>query len=141
MQLDLLFLWVLLVTYFYHKYWQLGVQGKKSKMFCCAMGNNYYNECIEDDEKSLEELDNELHVKEMCETKTSMCFLFSQPIIGCPLLRGKFYLKCSTSAKKSVRYKSVRYIEVFLWEFDRDSVGSLKKCPLLPGVRYKARPL
>ena len=46
MQLDLLFLRVLLVTYFYHKYWKLGVQGKKSKMFCSAMGNNCYNDCI-----------------------------------------------------------------------------------------------
>ena len=43
------------------------------------------------------------------------------------------------SAITNIRYKSVCYIEVFLWEFDRDSVGSLKKCPLLPGVRYKAR--
>ena len=35
-------------------------------------------------------------------------------------------------------YKSVRYIELFLWEFNLDSAGSLKKCPLLPGVRYIA---
>ena len=35
----------------------------------------------------------------------------------------------------------VCYIEAFLREFDRDSAGSLKKCPLLPGVRYIACPL
>ena len=34
------------------------------------------------------------------------------------------------SAITNVRYKSVRYIEVFLWELDRDSAGSLKRCPL-----------
>ena len=38
----------------------------------------------------------------------------------------------------AVLKRSVHYIEVFLWEFDRDSVGFLKKCPLLPGVRYVA---
>ena len=36
----------------------------------------------------------------MCQTKKSMCFLFSQPIIGCPLLTGKFCLKCSPSDQK-----------------------------------------
>ena len=46
MQLDLLLLWVLLVTYLFHKYWQLGVQGKKSKMFCSVMENSCYNEFI-----------------------------------------------------------------------------------------------
>ena len=35
------------------------------------------------------------------------------------------------------RYKIVYYIEVFLWEIDRDSPGSLKKCLLLPGVCYR----
>ena len=40
------------------------------------------------------------------------------------------------SAITNVLYKSVRYIGIFLWEFDRDSVGSWKKYPLLPGVRY-----
>ena len=45
------------------------------------------------------------------------------------------------SALTNVRYKSVRYIEVFPWEFDRDSVNFLKKCPLLAGVRYIAFPL
>ena len=45
------------------------------------------------------------------------------------------------SKKTNVRYKNVRYIEGFLWEFDRDSAGSLKKCPLLPGVHYIACPL
>ena len=74
----------------------------------------------------------------MCKTKTSVCFLFSQPIIGCPLLIGKFWLNCSPGTQKSVRYEGVRFIEVFLSEFDRDSAGSLKKCPLLPGVRYIA---
>ena len=38
-------------------------------------------------------------------------------------------------------YKSVRYVEVFLWEFDCDSAGSLKKFPLLLGVGYIAYPL
>ena len=37
--------------------------------------------------------------------------------------------------------KSVRYIEVFLSDFDPDSAGSLKNCPLLPGVPYIACPL
>ena len=37
--------------------------------------------------------------------------------------------------------KSVRYIEVFLSDFDTDSAGSLKNCPLLPGVPYIACPL
>ena len=35
-----------------------------------------------------------------------------------------------------VHYKSVHYVGVFLWEFDRDSVGSTKIFPLLQGVRY-----
>ena len=84
----------------------------------------------------------------MCQTKTSMCFLFSQPIIGCPLLRGKFCPKCSPGAQKkcplfitNVHYKGVHHIEVFSREFDCDSVVSLKKCPLLIGVRYIACPL
>ena len=37
--------------------------------------------------------------------------------------------------------KSVRYIEVFLEEFDHDSAGSLKNSPLLPGVLYIVCPL
>ena len=84
----------------------------------------------------------------MCQTKTSMCFLFSQPIIGCPLLRGKFCPKCSPGAQKkcllcitNVHYKGLHHIEVFSWEFDHDSVGSLKKCLQLIGVRYIACPL
>ena len=81
----------------------------------------------------------------MCQTKTSMCFLFPQPNIGCPLLRGKFCPESSRGAQKkcplcitNVQYKSVHHIEVFSWEFDRDSVGSLKKCLQLIGVRYIA---
>ena len=82
----------------------------------------------------------------MCQTKRCMCFLFFQPITGCPLLRRKFYPKYSRDAQKvsavtNVRYKRVRYIEVLLWEVDHDSEGSLKNCPLLPGVRYIACPL
>ena len=78
--------------------------------------------------------------KKICQIKTRMCF-FCQPIIGCLLLRGKFCPKCLCGAQKmsaisNVFYESVRYIEVFLWGFDRDSTNSLKKCPLLPGVRY-----
>ena len=40
------------------------------------------------------------------------------------------------SAIITVRYKSVRYVKVFLWKFDSDSTGYLKKlsaisrCPL-----------
>ena len=45
------------------------------------------------------------------------------------------------SALTHVQYKSVRYIEVFPGEFDQYLVGSLKKCPPLPGVRYVAFPL
>ena len=45
------------------------------------------------------------------------------------------------SAVAIVRYKRVRYIEVTLWEFDRDSAGSTKNCPLLQGVGYIAYPL
>ena len=45
------------------------------------------------------------------------------------------------SAITNVRYKSRHYIEVFLWEFDRDSTGSLKKCPLLLGACYVVCPL
>ena len=45
------------------------------------------------------------------------------------------------SALANEYYKSVRYIEAFLWEFDCDSAGSLKKCPLLLGVGYIAYPL
>ena len=44
-------------------------------------------------------------------------------------------------ATTNVRYKSAGYIEVFLWEFDRDPAGSFKKCPLLPRVCYVACPL
>ena len=55
----------------------------------------------------------------------------------------KMFTRCSkkVSAITDVRYKSVRYIEVFLEQFDHDSTGSLKTCPLLPGVRYIACPL
>ena len=45
------------------------------------------------------------------------------------------------SAAAIVRYKRVRYIEVSLWEFDRDSAGSTKNFPLLQGVGYIAYPL
>ena len=40
------------------------------------------------------------------------------------------------SAITIIRYKSVRYIGVFLWELDRDLAGSTKKCPLQQGVSY-----
>ena len=76
----------------------------------------------------------------MCQIKTCICFLFSQPIIGCSLLRGKFHPKYLCGAQKKVSVKalySIHYIEDFLWEFDRDPAGSLKKCPLLPGVHYR----
>ena len=48
------------------------------------------------------------------------------------------FTRCSKklSAVTNTRHKSVLYIEVFLWEFDRDLTGSLQKCSLLPGVRY-----
>ena len=44
----------------------------------------------------------------------------------------KMFTRCSkdVSVITNIRYKSVRYKEVFLWEFDRDSAGSLKRCPL-----------
>ena len=58
------------------------------------------------DENSLEKLNNEFHVK----VKTPMCFLFSH----CPLLTGKFCQNVHPMLKKSVRYKGVRHIEVFL---------------------------
>ena len=54
-------------------------------------------------------------------------FSFSQPIIGCPLVIGKFCPKCSHGVQKKCpqqpvvcyiaykfRYKSLRYIEIFL---------------------------
>ena len=37
----------------------------------------------------------------MCQTKISMCFLFSQPNIGCPLLAGEFCPKYSPGAQKN----------------------------------------
>ena len=40
-----------------------------------------------------------------------------------------------------VRYKGVCYVGVFPWEFDRDSVGSTKKCPLLHDVHCIPCPL
>ena len=40
------------------------------------------------------------------------------------------WCQCIVSAVTIVRYKIVHYIGVFLWEFDRDSAGSTKKCPL-----------
>ena len=40
----------------------------------------------------------------MSQRKTCMCFQFSQPITGCPLLRSKFCPKVHTVLKKSVRY-------------------------------------
>ena len=40
----------------------------------------------------------------MHQIKTCMCFLFSQPIIGCPLLRGKFCYNVHTVLQKSVHY-------------------------------------
>ena len=44
----------------------------------------------------------------------------------------KMFTRCSkdVSVIKNICYKSVRYKEVFLWEFYRDSAGSLKRCPL-----------
>ena len=36
----------------------------------------------------------------MCQAKTCMCFLFSQPIIGYSLLRGKFCPKYAHAAQK-----------------------------------------
>ena len=52
----------------------------------------------------------------------------------------KIFTRCSkkVSAIANVPYKSVCYTEVYLWEFERDSASSLKKCPPLPGVRYIA---
>ena len=46
----------------------------------------------------------------------------------------KMFTRCwkKVSAITNVHYKSVLYIEVFLWEFDRDT--------LLPDVRYIACP-
>ena len=60
-----------------------------------------------------------------------------------PLQGGKFGLSFSCGAKKAVsaiaivHYERVRYIGVFLWEFDRHSVGSTKRCPLLQSARYR----
>ena len=68
-------------------------------------------------------------------------YFLNQSYIEYPLLRGIFWPKYSRGAQKNVRYNYVRYIEVFPWKFDRDSAGSLKKCPLLPDVRYIAYPL
>ena len=39
------------------------------------------------------------------------------------------------------RYKSVRYIGVFLREFVHNLAGFTKRCSLLKGVRYMACPL
>ena len=36
----------------------------------------------------------------MRQIKTYMCFIFSQPMIGCPLLKGTFCPKYSRSAQK-----------------------------------------
>ena len=62
----------------------------------------------------------------MCQIKTCMCFLFTQPIIRFPLLRGKFCPKYLTWCSKK--------------EFDCDLAGSLKKCLLLSVVCYIACP-
>ena len=45
------------------------------------------------------------------------------------------------SAIAIVLYKRVRYIGMFLWDFDHESAGSAKKCPLLQGVRCIASTL
>ena len=53
---------------------------------------------------SLEKLDNELRVKvKKCveQKHESVCFLFSETIIGCPLIRGKFF---HAMLGRSVRY-------------------------------------
>ena len=52
----------------------------------------------------------------------------------------KILTLCSkkVSALANKCYKSVHYIEFFPWDFDCDSAGSLKKCPLLLGVGYIA---
>ena len=41
----------------------------------------------------------------------------------------KIFTRCSkkVSAIANVRYKSVHYIEIFVWEFDRDSASPIKK--------------
>ena len=36
----------------------------------------------------------------------------------------------------TVRYKSIRYMKVFLREFDYNSVSSMKICPRLKGACY-----
>ena len=93
---------------------------------------------------SSEKLDNELHVKvKKRANNICMCFLFSQSIIHRVSaikrhILAKIFTRCS---KKMSAIANVRYIEVFPWKFDRDSAGSLKKCPLLPDVRYIAYPL
>ena len=93
---------------------------------------------------SSEKLDNELHVKVKKRANNQcMCFLFSQSIIHRVSaikrhILAKIFTRCS---KKMSAIANVRYIEVFPWKFDRDSAGSLKKCPLLPDVRYIAYPL
>ena len=48
----------------------------------------------------------------MCQLKTCMCFLFSQPIIGCQLLTGKLCLKCSHGAQKKCPLKQMSAIKV-----------------------------
>ena len=82
----------------------------------------------------------------MCQLKTCMCFLFFQPIIGCPLLAGRFCPKCSRGAQKSVRYNRCPLRKCPLYRGFSKRVwpwvgGPWKKCPLLPVVRYIACPL
>ena len=40
------------------------------------------------------------------------------------------------SAVTSVRYKSVHYIEGLLWEFEQNTTGFYKICPIKRGVHY-----
>ena len=68
---------------------------------------------------SLEKLDNELHVKVNVSNKNMHEFSFFPTNHRVFAVRGKFCPKCSSGAQKmsavtNVRYKSDRYIEVFL---------------------------
>ena len=57
-------------------------------------------------------------------------------------IKSNIFPKCPGGAQYNKRLLlSVRYTEVFLWEFEHDSASSLKDCLLLPGVRCIACPL
>ena len=101
---------------------QLKNQGdwKESQFWCWIVTRNTCKLLFYDDARvitwvkiSLEKIDNEFHVtlKKCVKHHTSVSF-FSESIIWCPLIRGKFFPKCSCGAPKKCLQQQMAAIKV-----------------------------